>query len=299
MDAGIMVAKARNFCQIVCIFDEKPYFCRIISEMIDMKVAIIGAGHMGGAIAKGLALGKAVAPEGIWVSNPSQGKLDWLKEEIPGMNVTSSNQEAATGAEYVYLAVKPWLVGPVLRSLKLKKGQALVSVAAGITFEALSGCLPHKDMAMFRIVPNTAARALQSMTLIASRNATDGQCAVLAGMLDGMGRTMFIDEAHIAAATALCSCGIAYVMKYVQACVQAGIELGIRPADGQKLVAQTLKGAASLLEEPDADPAKEIEAVCTPGGYTIRGINQLDHDGFPSAVIRALKASMPSTDINM
>ena len=105
-------------------------------------------------------------------------------------------------------------------------------------------------------------------------------------------KTIYIEEKNIAAATALCSCGIAYVMKYVQACVQAGIELGIRPADGKDLVAQTLKGAAMILEAPDANPAKEIEAVCTPGGYTIRGINQLDHDGFPSAIINAMKACM-------
>ena len=264
-----------------------------------MKVAIIGAGNMGGAIARGLALGAAVDTGDIWVSNPSQGKLDRLKEEFPSMHGTNSNQEAAAGAGYVFLAVKPWLVEPVLRSLKLKKGQVLVSVAAGITFQTLSGYVSHKDMAMFRIVPNTAARVQQSMTLVAGCNATDEQCATLAGMLDGMGQTMRIDEAHIAAATALCSCGIAYVMKYVQACVQGGIELGIRPGEGKRLVAQVLKGAAAILEEPEADPSKEIEAVCTPGGYTIRGINQLDHDGFPSAVIHALKACMYYDSISL
>ena len=130
------------------------------------------------------------------------------------------------------------------------------------------------------------------MTLIAERNTSGEQHRTLTDMLDEMGKTIYIEEKNIAAATALCSCGIAYVMKYVQACVQAGIELGIRPSDGKDLVAQTLKGAALMLEAPDANPAKEIEAVCTPGGYTIRGINQLDHDGFPSAIINAMKACM-------
>ena len=163
---------------------------------------------------------------------------------------------------------------------------------AAVTFEELARCVPDKEMAMFRIVPNTAIRVLQSMTLVAERNVSAEQRQALTEMLGEMGRTMPVEEKGIAAATALCSCGIAYVMKYVQACVQAGIELGVRPADGKELVAQTLKGAALLLEDPAADPSKEIESVCTPGGYTIRGINELDHAGFPSAIVRAMKACM-------
>ena len=257
-----------------------------------MKIAIIGAGNMGGAIARGLALGQRVRTADICVSNPSQGKLDALKQAFPDMQVTNDNQEAATGADYIFLAVKPWLVAPVLKALKLRRTQVLVSVAAAVTFEELARCVPDKEMAMFRIVPNTAIRVLQSMTLVAERNVSAEQRQALTEMLGEMGRTMPVEEKGIAAATALCSCGIAYVMKYVQACVQAGIELGVRPADGKELVAQTLKGAALLLEDPVADPSKEIESVCTPGGYTIRGINELDHAGFPSAIVRAMKACM-------
>ena len=269
---------------------EKFTFAAKLKHISIMKIAIIGAGNMGGAIARGLALGQTIDTKDIYVSNPSQPKLDKLKEEFPDINVTNDNQEAVTGAEYIYLAVKPWLVKSVLHALKLRKSQVLVSVAAAVTFEELAHYVPDKDMAMFRIVPNTAIRIRQSMTLIAERNTSGEQHRTLTDMLDEMGKTIYIEEKNIAAATALCSCGIAYVMKYVQACVQAGIELGIRPSDGKDLVAQTLKGAALMLEAPDANPAKEIEAVCTPGGYTIRGINQLDHDGFPSAIINAMKA---------
>lgn len=257
-----------------------------------MKTAIIGAGNMGGAIARGLALGTVVNTKDIWVSNPSQEKLDRLKEEFPAINITNSNKEAADEAGYIFLAVKPQLVGTVLQELKLRKNQVLVSVAAGIMFNQLYGYVSHPNMPMFRIVPNTAIRILQSMTLIAKSNVTGEQCKTLTDMLNGMGQTMHIDENHIDAATSLCSCGIAYLMKYVQACVQAGIELGICSADSKRLMAQTLQGTACLLEKLEVDPAKEIEAVCTPGGCTIRGINELDHAGFPSAVINALKASM-------
>ena len=257
-----------------------------------MKIAIVGAGNMGGAIARGLALGTTIDTKDIYVSNPSQPKLDRLKEEFPDINVSNNNQDVVTGADYIYLAVKPWLVKSVLRSLKLRKSQVLVSVAAAVTFDELAHYLPDKEMAVFRIVPNTAIRVLQSMTLIAEHNVSDEQRQTLTGMLGEMGKTIGIEEKDIAAATALCSCGIAYVMKYAQAAIQAGIELGLRPNVGKELVAQTFKGAAFLLETPDANPSKEIESVCTPGGYTIRGINQLEHDGFSSAIINAMKACM-------
>ena len=98
-------------------------------------------------------------------------------------------------------------------------------------------------------------------------------------------------EEQIEAATALSSCGIAYVLKYVQAAMQAGIEMGLSPANSMRMTAQTLHGAADLLLANNTHPVLEIEKVTTPGGITIKGLNELEHAGFTSAVIRALKAS--------
>ena len=94
-----------------------------------------------------------------------------------------------------------------------------------------------------------------------------------------MGLTMIIPESKIAAATALTSCGIAYVLKYVQAAMQAGIEMGIAPKDAMKMVAQSLEGAAELLLNKETHPSVEIDKVTTPGGITIKGINELEHAG--------------------
>ena len=85
--------------------------------------------------------------------------------------------------------------------------------------------------------------------------------------------------------------GLTYALKYIQAAMQAGVELGIRPADGMKMVAQSVKGAAELILNNDTHPALEIDKVCTPGGLTIKGINSLEHDGFTSAIINAIKSS--------
>ena len=138
---------------------------------------------------------------------------------------------------------------------------------------------------------NTAISEMESMTLIASRNASKEQEQLLLDIFNQMGLAMLIPEDKIAATTAMTSCGIAYVLKYIQAAMQAGIELGVYPKDGMRMIAQSVKGAAELILNNDTHPAIEIDKVCTPGGITIKGINELEHQGFSSAIINAIKAS--------
>lgn len=246
---------------------------------------------MGGSIARGLAKGTIIPASEIIVSNPSKGKLDALKADFPTMHTTHDNQEAVTGAELIILAVKPWLMKSVVSELKLKSKQILISVAAGIPFEELASFVADKEMTMFRLIPNTAISELESMTLIASRNSTKEQEQLMLDVFNQMGLAMLIPEEKIVATTAMTSCGIAYVMKYIQAAMQAGIELGIYPKEGMRMVAQSVKGAAELILNNDTHPSIEIDKVCTPGGITIKGINELEHDGFTSTVINAIKAS--------
>lgn len=246
---------------------------------------------MGGSIARGLAKGTIIPANDIIVSNPSKGKLDALKADFPAMQTTHDNQEAVTGAELIILAVKPWLMKSVVSELKLKSKQILISVAAGIPFEELASFVADKEMTMFRLIPNTAISELESMTLIASRNATKEQEQLMLDVFNQMGLAMLIPEEKIVATTAMTSCGIAYVLKYIQAAMQAGIELGIYPKDGMRMVAQSVKGAAELILNNDTHPSIEIDKVCTPGGITIKGINELEHEGFTSTVIKAIKAS--------
>ena len=246
-----------------------------------MKIAIIGAGNMGGSIARGLAKGSLIEDSDIIVSNPSAGKLEQLKKEFPNISTTHNNAEAATGADIVILAVKPWFMQPVMRELKLKGKQILISVAAGISFEELAHYVVVPEMPMFRLIPNTAISELESMTLVAARNTNDEQDKFILRLFSEMGTVMLIPEDKITAATALASCGIAYVLKYVQAAMK----------DAMTMVAQSLKGAASLILNNDTHPSVEIDKVTTPGGITIKGINELEHNGFTSAIIKAMKAS--------
>ena len=181
---------------------------------------------------------------------------------------------------------------PVMRELKLKSKQILISVAAGISFEELAHYVVAPEMKfMFRPIPNTAISELESMTLVAARNTNDEQDKFILRLFSEMGTVMLIPEDKIAAATALTSCGIAYVLKYVRAAMQAGIEMGLRPKDAMQMIAQSLKGAAALIQNNDTHPSVEIDKVTTPGGITIKGINELEHNGFTSAIIKAMKAS--------
>lgn len=246
---------------------------------------------MGGAIARGLAKGSLVRVEDIRVSNPSPGKLEALKAEFPDMQVTADNGEAVAGADIVVLAVKPWMVGEVLHKLQLKETQMLISIAAGIKLGDLWQLLGQKGNPLFRVIPNTAISEMQSMTLVSCSQASQEQIQLVLDIFSEMGLAMLIPEEKMAAATAMTSCGIAYALKYIQAAMQAGIELGVRPKDGMRMVAQSLKGAAELILANDTHPSVEIDKVCTPGGLTIKGINQLEHDGFTSALINAIKIS--------
>ncbi|MBP6980310.1 MAG: pyrroline-5-carboxylate reductase [Bacteroides graminisolvens] len=257
-----------------------------------MKVAIIGAGNMGGAIARGMAQGSLIRPADITVSNPSEGKLRAIKEFNPQIKTTCNNQEAINEADLIILAVKPWFIKEVIEGLTLQtEKQIIASVAAGIPFAEYEQWIGEKAT-IFRIIPNTAISQMQSMTLLASHNASKEQEALLANIFNEMGVAMLIDEKQMGAATALTSCGIAYVLKYIQAAMQAGVEMGIYPKDAARMVAQSVKGAAELILTNESHPSVEIDKVTTPGGLTIKGINELEHGGFTSAIINAMKASL-------
>ena len=245
---------------------------------------------MGGAIALGMAKGTIVNAKNIVVADPSKANLDRLIQQVPEMNTTTNNAEAVKDADIVILAVKPWLVEIVLKDLPLKEQQILVSIAAGVSTEKLAG-YTNNGMTIFRLIPNTAISQMASMTFVTSNNATKEQQQLILDIFNEMGLAMPIMEKDMGAATALASCGIAYALKYIHAGMQAGIEMGIYPKDAMTMVAQSMKGAAELILNNDTHPATEIDKVCTPGGITIKGINELEHNGFSSAIIQAMKAS--------
>lgn len=251
---------------------------------------------MGGAIAKGLARGKMVSAAEITCTAQSQATLDALAEYDGAFRLTLDNAAAAKEADVVILAVKPWKVKDIVGEIApvLHEGQMLVSIAAGIGFADYERMLAGEGICfalpLFQVMPNTAIEVKSSMTFVAAHGATSEQAATVVRLFDELGRARLVDEEQMTACMILASCGLAFALRYIRANVEGGVELGIPASQAQEMVAQTLIGAARLVLDKKSHPEAEIDKVTTPGGITIKGINELEHAGFTSAVVRALKA---------
>ena len=260
-----------------------------------MKISIIGAGNMGGAIACGLAASGRFGAGDIVCSNPSSGKLERLRERYDIIDVTTDNAEAAARADVVVIAVKPWYAEAVVRGIGEvfdPARQMLVSVVAGVSTARLAEWTGHKDKspAVFQVIPNTAASIGKSMTFMSAANADAEQVAAVKSLFDTIGATMVVDEKMLDTGMILASCGIAFALRYVRAAVEGGVELGCCAAQATEIVARTMIGAGELLLRNGTHPEQEIDRVTTAGGITIRGLNEMEHAGFTSAVVKGLKA---------
>ena len=262
-------------------------------ETTDLKVSIIGAGNMGGAIARGLSKGTIVQAGNIRVSDVSADHLQALQTFAPEISISRTNAEIIKDADIIILAVKPWLVETVAKEIEHKidyKKQIIVSIAAGVDFEKLSE-LFDTEASIFRVIPNTAIDILESVTTIAAQKATKEQQDLVLTLFAEMGKAFLVPESQLNAFMSLSSCGIAYAFRYIRAAMEGGVEMGIYPAVAKEVIIQTLRGAIGLLEANDTHPEVEIDKVTTPGGITIKGLNEMEANGFSNAVIKGLKAS--------
>lgn len=262
---------------------------------------------MGGAIARGWAQGllspsvtsSSVPSCELVVANPSHQKLEALQAEYPSVQITQSNVEAARGADLVVLAVKPWKMETVAHELMPVldyRKQMVASVAGGVTLADLAGLYRREDGALlplFYVMPNTAVAVRQSMTFVAASGATEQQTEAVVSLFRLLGEVLLVEEHLMDGGMALASCGIAFAMRYIRAAMEGGVELGFYPAEAQQIVMQTLKGAVELLRNTGRHPEAEIDRVTTPGGITIRGLNEMEHAGFTDSVIRGLRAARP------
>ena len=264
-----------------------------------MQLTIIGCGNMGSAIVRGLIQGSVFRPENITIIDVQQVLLDAVKNDYPALNTAMENFDSVKEADIILLAVKPRMIHNVITDIKFKMDysrQILISIAAGVSIEAMENSLakyPDIDElpVIFRVIPNTAIAVRQSMTLIASKRASSEQEELLLNIFNELGNTALLDEGKLAAGTALTSCGIAYLFRYVRAATLAGVEMGFYPQEAQNMVINTMLGAAELLKATGQNPETEIDKVTTPGGITIKGLNELEANGFSHAIIQAIKAS--------
>lgn len=254
------------------------------------KIAIIGGGNLGSAIAQGLVKSKLTTASAITVTRRNLSKIDHLKKE--GFRLTVNNPDAIRQAELILLCVQPKQLAGLLAEISpsINGKHVLVSTITGISTEEIASHLKKKTP-IIRAMPNTAIAIGQSMTCLCAKDATARQLAEVKNLFDGLGVTLIIEERLMKAATVLAASGIAFFMRYIRAATQGGIQMGFDADEAQLISAQTAKGAASLLLSSESHPEIEIDKVTTPEGCTIAGLNEMEHQGLSSALIKGIITS--------
>jgi len=256
------------------------------------KIAIIGGGNLGSSIAEGLISSKFSKPADIIVTRRNIKLLEGLRKK--GVVVTSNNSEAVKKSEVIILAVKPFQVKEVIDGIRkeLTAGKhVVVSVITGVYIDDINSII-KKSVPVFRAMPNTAIAIKESMTcLSASKDAPATLVDYIKSLFETLGKVVTIDEKLMDAATVLGACGTAYAMRYIRANIQGGIEIGFDAVTAALIAAQTVKGAAELLLQKGTHPEQEIDKVTTPKGCTIAGLNEMEHQGFSSSLIKGIAIS--------
>jgi pyrroline-5-carboxylate reductase len=257
---------------------------------LSRKIAVIGGGNLGSAIVEGILQSGFAKAEDITVTKRNIATLTALKEK--GVKVIADNNKAIHDAEIVILAIKPFQTKDVLEGIAkdLSSKQILISVVTGIFIKDMQDVI-KKKMPVFRAMPNTAIAIQESMTCLSSANATEDQVNLVKNLFGTVGKVAVIEEKLMDAATVLGACGTAYAMRYVRANIQGGIEIGFDAATASLIAAQTVKGAAELLLQKGTHPEQEIDKVTTPKGCTIAGLNEMEHQGFSSSLIKGISTS--------
>jgi pyrroline-5-carboxylate reductase len=257
---------------------------------MNTKITIIGGGNLGTAITEGLLKSKFCKAADITVTKRNIQTLAALKAK--GVNISSDNNAAIKQAGLIILAIKPFQVADVLNKLKkdLTIKHTIVSVVTGVTIADIEGII-KKKLPVFRAMPNTAIAIQESMTCLGFNNATEAQTEFVTNLFKTLGKVVIIDEKLMDAATVLGACGTAFAMRFIRANIQGGIEIGFDSKTANLIAAQTIKGAADLLLQKGTHPEQEIDKVTTPKGCTIAGLNEMEHQGFSSSLIKGIATS--------
>lgn len=255
------------------------------------KIAILGGGNLGTAIAEGLVSNGKYKAEDITITRRNTDSIAYLSEK--GIEVTDDNVKAVKQSRYILLCVQPAQLSSLLEEVKpylQAEAHVIISVITGVGIAQITEVL-GSNFAIIRSMPNTAIAIHESMTCMAFNAKATSVKAEILEMFNCLGSTLVIEEELMAAATVLCASGIAFYMRFIRAATQGGIQLGFDAADALKIAVQVSKGTSGLLAANGSHPEQEIDKVTTPKGCTISGLNEMEHHGFSSAFIRGLVTS--------
>lgn len=255
------------------------------------KITILGAGNIGAAIARGLAVSGSFAPAEITLTRRRQELLAPLRREQ--FNVLRDNRLAVKGAKIIILAVGPQQVEELAAEIKTAldgRAQLVISIVSGVSVERLRGWL-GQSVPVVRAMSNTAIAIREAMTCLSAAPEHHAALDRAKTLFDSLGKTLVISEELMLPATALAGCGIAFFLRAIRAASQGGTQIGFHSEEALLMAAQTARGAASLLLSAKGHPESEIDKVTTPRGCTIEGLNEMEHHGFSSAMITGIVTS--------
>lgn len=262
------------------------------------SIAILGAGSMGGAIARGLAR-SGLATAGVTATNRSAAKA----AELAGLDAVTTvaleetptgNADAAARADIVLIGVKPAMVPDLLREIApaLRPGTIVVSLAAGVTIETFEGILGD-DAVVLRSMPNTPSLVGRGVTGLAAGSRADaGAVAVVRRLFETVGTVVEVPESQIDALSTISGSGPAYFFLVVEEFTKAAVGKGFAEAEARLMAEQTFIGAAALLEASGDDPAELRRRVTSPKGTTERAVAVLHDARLDDVFARATDAAL-------
>ena len=254
-------------------------------------IAILGGGNLGRALAMGWTEAGYCAPARISITRRQPEKLGYFADA--GFRVGADNVAAVQASDVIVLAVQPQQIGGLLEEIAPALDPArhrVISVVSGVSIRQLRERLGD-EITIVRAMPNTAVSIRESMTCLAASESAVAALGEAQELFEFVGRTLVVPEDMMIPATALCACGVAFFLRSIRAASQGGIEIGFHPDEALLLAAQTAKGAAALVLSQGRHPESEIDQVTTPRGCTIAGLNEMEHQGFSSAMIKGILLS--------
>ncbi len=260
-----------------------------------MKIAIIGAGNLGLSIAKGLLTNNIITQLYLTKRNTSS-IADW--SEYKNTHITTDNKEAISSSDVIIFAVQPSQLSNVLDENKdlFTEKHVLISTVTGFSIKKMEAVV-GTDKYIIRSMPNTAISVGKSMTCLCANENGKDRLSIAEAIYNALGTSITIDEKHMRAATVICASGIAFWMRLIRATTQGGVQLGFDADEAMKMSMHTALGAASLLIETNSHPEQEIDKVTTPQGCTIEGLNEMEHQGLSSSLIRGIVASFNKINV--
>ena len=254
-----------------------------------MKIAIIGTGNLGLSIAKGLVLNNIITKLYLTKRN-CDSIIEWNKNK--NITITTDNRMAVKNSDILIFAVQPSQFENILIDIKdlLNDKHVIISTITGFKISRIESVITS-NYPVIRSMPNTAISVSKSMTCLCSNNKGNKRIDIASAIFNSLGTSTIIEEKHMQAATVLCASGIAFWMRLIRATTQGGVELGFDANEAMNMSMHTALGAASLLIEGKSHPEEEIDKVTTPRGCTITGLNEMEHQGLSSSLIKGLAAS--------